>query len=302
MRDNEERPLKPSSYIRFWGTRGSSPVSGPQYLKHGGNTSCLEVSHHQSMIIIDAGTGIRELGNLIDLKKHRLFNLLISHTHWDHITGFPFFKPLYQSECQVSVWSPIGFEKSTKELFKDMLAHSYFPVRLDEMKADVTFKDLRSDDPVSIDGLIVDSHFTNHPGLTVGFKIKTPEKTIGYITDNEVLFNYHGDPCEIDQNHPLLKPHLSLIEFLKGCDPIIHEAQYFPDEYRQKTGWGHSSISNATALIRQTGCKEWIITHHDPSHSDEDLQRKMALHEKMIEESQWDIQLKAAFDGMIIPL
>ena len=291
-----------TSYIRFWGTRGSSPVSGAHYIRYGGNTSCLEIFHNKKTIIIDAGTGIRELGDIIDVEDNSFVHLFISHTHWDHITGFPFFKPLYQKNCDVVVWSPVGFEKSTKELFNDMLAYAYFPVRLDDMKARVTFKNVESKVPISIGDITIDSHFTNHPGLTMGFKIKVSGNTIGYVTDNEVLTNYHGHPNNVDQTHPLLEPHLTLIEFLQGCDLIIHEAQFFPGEYRKKIGWGHSSVPNATVLMKYTRCKKWIITHHDPSHKDSDLEIKAQLHEEVIRECHLDIQVMIAHDGLTIPL
>ena len=294
-------PSTLSSYMRFWGTRGSNPVAGAEYVRYGGNTSCLEVRLKEDLIIIDAGTGIRELGDVIDLEEGQTIHLFLSHTHWDHITGFPFFSPLYKKNCNVVIWSPVGFEKNTKELFTNMLAYAYFPVRLDEMKAKVTFKELRDNHPVSIGDVIIDCHFTNHPGPTVGFKIKSPKKTVGYITDNEVLLGYHGHPNEIHRKHPLLEPHLDLIEFLKDCDLIIHEAQYFPEEYYRKTGWGHSSISNATVLLKYTGCKQWMVTHHDPNHKDHDMQVKLQLHKDILKECNLDIKVEIAYDGLVLP-
>lgn len=295
-------PSTLTSYLRFWGTRGSNPVAGAEYVRYGGNTSCLEVRYGDDLIIIDAGTGIRQLGDLIGLEDNQTIHLFVSHTHWDHITGFPFFSPLYKKTCDVVVWAPVGFEKSTKELFTSMLAYAYFPVRLDEMKATVIFKELRDDRPVSIGNLVIDCHFTNHPGPTVGFKIKAPNKTIGYITDNEVLLGYHGHPNEIHRKHPLLEPHLGLIEFLKDCDLVIHEAQYFPKEYYRKTGWGHSSIPNATVLLKYTGVNEWLVTHHDPNHDDSDLQVKFQLHNDIIQECGLNIKVDIAYDGLMIPL
>ena len=295
-------PSTLTSYLRFWGTRGSNPVSGAEYIRFGGNTSCLEIRHNNDLVIIDAGTGIRQLGDIIELEDNNTIHLFISHTHWDHITGFPFFGPLYKKNCNVIIWAPVGFEKSTKELFIGMLAYAYFPVRLDEMKAHVTFKELRDHSPVSIGDLIIDSHFTNHPGPTVGFKIKTPNKTVAYITDNEVLLGYHGHPNKIHLKHPLLQSHKSLIQFLKGCDLIIHEAQYFPEEYVRKIGWGHSSIPNATVLIKYSGCKRWIITHHDPNHKDRDLEIKAQLHEDIIKECKLNVQIEIAYDGLVTPL
>ncbi len=295
-------PSSHNSYIKFWGTRGSNPVSGAEYVRYGGNTSCLEVRSRDQLIIIDAGTGIRPLGDQIKVEANETIHLLLSHTHWDHLTGFPFFGPLYKKNCNVVIWAPVGFEKSTKELFDNMLAYAYFPVRLDEMKARVTFKELRDHHPISIGDIVIDTHFVNHPGPTVGFKIKTPKKTFGYITDNEMLLGYQGHPNKIHLKHPLLAPHLSLIDFLKECDLIVHEAQYFPDEYNRKTGWGHSSIPNATVLLKYTGCREWIVTHHDPNHTDEILQKKLELHYDILKECNLHVHVDIAYDGLILPI
>lgn len=289
-----------SSYIRFWGTRGSNPVSGPEYVKHGGNTCSLEVTYEGETVIIDAGTGIRQLGETLDGKDK--INLFIGHTHWDHITGIPFFKPLYQKNCDVTIWSPVGFEQSTKKLFSNMLAYAYFPVRLDEMHSKLSFKELRDSKPIHIGKITIETHYTNHPGPTFGFKITTPSKKIGYITDNEMLIGFHGNPNEITLDHPKLKPHLDLIEFLKDCDTVIHEAQYFPSEYHTKVGWGHSSIPNATALIKHLSCKEWIVTHHDPAHKDYDLQVKNQVHQDVLKECNIDCLFQLAYDGLIIPI
>ncbi len=298
------RPIPSSitSYIRFWGTRGSNPVSGSEYMRFGGNTSCLEVRHDRDLVIIDAGTGIRKLGEEINVNPGDTVNLVISHTHWDHITGFPFFKPLYQKNCHVVIWTPVGFEQSTKELFTSMLAYAYFPVRLDEMKARITFKELRDDQSLKVGDITIDSHYANHPGPTMGFRIRSPNKTIGYITDNEVLLGYYGHPNDISLDHPLLKPHLGLIEFLKPCDVVVHEAQYFPEEYYRKTGWGHSSMTNATILLKYANCKEWIVTHHDPNHSDHDLHIKQQLHADIIRDCNVEMKVDLAYDGMMIPM
>ena len=290
------------SYIRFWGTRGSSAVSGQEYIRYGGCTSCFEIRDRKDLIIIDAGTGIRKLGETLTAKEEKTIHLFLSHTHWDHVTGFPFFKPLYNKNCKVIIWAPVGFGKSTKEIFTDMLAYAYFPIRLDEMRARVEFRELRDHEPISIGNTSVECHFLNHPGATAGFKIVTPQKTIAYITDNEVLLGYHGHPNHIDLSHPLMAAHLGLIEFLKGCDLIIHEAQYFPKEYYNKIGWGHSSMANATILLKYTGCKDWIITHHDPSHSDSVLQEKALLHQDIIKECNLDIHTEIAYDGLMLPI
>lgn len=291
-----------SSYLKFWGTRGSSPVSGNQYIQYGGNTCCIELNHLNSKVIIDAGTGIRDLGDDPSLGSQETIPLLIGHTHWDHITGFPFFAPLYKKNCHLNIFSPVGYEKNTKELFNDMLAFGYFPVRLEEMFAKMTFHELRDGSLLNLGELDIFCHHSNHPGPTLCFKIKTPKKTIGYISDNEVLLGYHGFPSNIGRDHTLLEPHLSLLTFLEDCHIIIHEAQYFPDEYHEKVGWGHSSISNATAFIKHLHCQEWIVTHHDPKHTDEMLKQKELLHLEVLAECNLNIRFRLAYDGLVVAL
>ncbi|MCI5052986.1 MAG: response regulator [Simkaniaceae bacterium] len=294
-------PLFSSSYMKFWGTRGSTPVSGPEFMRYGGNTSCLEVTDGSDLVIIDAGSGIRPLGDYLDLSKHQELNIFISHTHLDHVSSFPFFDPLYREGITINIYTPVSFEKTTKELFTELLAYSFFPIRLDEMRATVNFLDLREGDRVSVGDIHVDCCYTYHPGPTLGFKITTPHAKIGYVTDNEMFIGYHDKPTNLSLDDALLEPHLELIEFLQGCDIIVHEAQYFPREYEQKIGWGHSSISNASALFRFVDCDRWFVTHHDPKHTDITLQIKFELHRQILQENGIELELRAARDGLIVP-
>lgn len=292
----------PKNFIRFWGSRGSNPVSGAEYVQHGGNTCCLEVHYGKDVVIIDAGTGIRPLGAhlLTSDKKH--IHLFLGHTHWDHITGFPFFTPIYDPSFEVSIWGPIGFEKSTKELFTEMFAYAYFPVRLDDIKAKLSFNELKEGATIKIGEIEVSTHYAYHPGATLCFKIRVAGKTIGYATDNELFMGYHGHPDAIGKDHPLLLPHQSQIDFYRHCDLLIHEAQYFPEEYQTKVGWGHSSVSNATVLVKYCDVKEWLVTHHDPSHTDTTLQKKLQMHKDILQECGLKTQVHFAYDGLIIPL
>jgi len=202
----------------------------------------------------------------------------------------------------MTVYSPIGYEKRTKELFTDMLAYSFFPVKLDQMHANVEFVDIHDGDTIKIGQIEISTCYAYHPGSTLGFKMTTPSQKIGYITDNEFLVGFHGHPNEITENHPSLENHLSFIEFLKDCDIIVHEAQYFTKEYLHRVGWGHSSIVNASVLFKFVQCPEWIVTHHDPRHKDIDLNIKLELHEKILKESSIYTHLRYAHDGMIVPL
>ncbi len=290
------------TYVKFWGTRGSNPVSGRDYMRYGGNTSCLEVRHGNDLLILDGGTGIRSLGSTPFVAKQKTIHLVIGHTHWDHVIGFPFFAPIYNPDCQLHIYAPIGYGKTIKELFTEMFAYSYFPVRLDDIRAKLVFKEIEEGVPFNVGDIEVNSHYAFHPGPTLCFKIRAGKKTFGYATDNEMLMGYHGSPSEIGKNNPLLAPQLSLVQFFKDCDFLIHEAQYFPLEYQEKVGWGHSSISNASVLIKHAGVKEWIVTHHDPEHTDDDLHRKMQWHHDIMDDNKIPCRVRFAFDGLTLPL
>jgi phosphoribosyl 1,2-cyclic phosphodiesterase len=291
-----------NSYIKFWGTRGSNPVSGPEYIRFGGNTCCLEIRHAHEFIIVDAGTGIRPLGTSIAEPKPKQINLLLSHTHWDHLAGFPFFAPIYDPNCQIIIWSPIGFEKTTRELFTEMLAYAYFPVRLDDIQANLIFKDIHEGVPFQIGNIEINTHYSFHPGATVCFKFKIEKQQFAYTTDNEFLMGYHGDPNLIGQNHPLLIPYRSMIEFFKNCDFLIHEAQYTPIEYQTKVGWGHSSVTNAAALVKHAEVRDWTLTHHDPKHTDTEMIKKFQMQYDVLDEMKMKCRTRVAYDGMTIPL
>jgi phosphoribosyl 1,2-cyclic phosphodiesterase/ActR/RegA family two-component response regulator len=291
-----------SSYIKFWGTRGSNPVSGVEYVRFGGNTCCLEIRHGNELLIIDAGTGIRPLGTTLADTKLKQINLLISHTHWDHLAGFPFFAPIYNPDCQINIWTPIGFEKPTRELFHEMLAYAYFPVRLDDIQANLVFKDIQEGQPFEIGDIEVNTHYAYHPGATVCFKFCLNKLKFGYATDNEFLMGYHGNPNLLRTSSRLLAPYHSMIDFFKDCDFLIHEAQYTPMEYQTKVGWGHSSLTNATVLIKHAEIREWVVTHHDPKHTDSDLLKKIQMQFDIFDEAKMECRPRMAFDGMVIPL
>jgi ribonuclease BN (tRNA processing enzyme) len=227
-------------------------------------------------------------------------DLFLSHTHWDHIIGFPFFEPLYERGAKITIWSPAGAGRTCKELFHELLATEFFPVRLDELLAQLEFRTAHQKTPVSVAPLLVDFHNTNHPGISHCFKITTPHQTIGCITDNEMLQGYHGSLEEISPD--LLQPHESLIDFFQNCDLLIHEAQYFPEEYLKKEGWGHSSVQNVIAFIERVRPKEWLVVHHDPKHTDDDLDRLASYAQQRIEERKIPCKVKWLPDNHVIPL
>ncbi len=295
-------PTKISSYLKLWGTRGSNPVAGPEYVRFGGNTPCLEIRHGNHLVIIDAGSGIRELGHILHDYPHKELNLLLSHTHWDHLLGFPFFYPIYEPEREINIWSPVGFEKNTKELFADMLAYAYFPVGLSDIQSKVAFKELRDSQTLQFGSIRISTHYAFHPGATLCFKIEVAGKKIGYVTDNEFLLGCHLPVHQIEKKASLLTPYTSFLHFLKDCDILIHEAQYTSKEYLSHVGWGHSSVNNIVFLVKTLGLKKWITTHHDPRHNDEYLLQKHQEQISLMEKAGHDCFIQMGYDGMMIPL
>lgn len=239
--------------LKFWGTRGSCAVSGAEYAHFGGNTCCLELEYDGTKIIFDAGTGIRPLGLQLENQTH--IDLFLSHLHWDHTIGLPFFEPIYREGMKITLWHPKGVRKSGRDLFKQIIGHEFFPVDIDEVQSGFSFRHIEKGKPVKIGPITIDFHPTLHPNHTLCFRIQTPKEVICYVTDNELD----------------LKKQASLVDFLKKSDLLVHEAQYFSEEYLKRKGWGHSSLNTTIELVEKIQPKHWLITHHDPKHSDKDL-------------------------------
>ena len=287
-----------NGYWRVWGTRGSIPTPGTQYLRHGGNTSCFEVRHGVDHVIIDAGTGILGIGQEIAASAQRTITLLVGHTHWDHISGFPFFAPAFIPGFEIDIYGASGFGKDLKSIFSGQLDRDYFPVAMEDMAAQLRFHAL-TENPLRIGNIVIHWEFVIHPGATVGFRIEVAGKKIVYISDNEFLKGYFGRPHDVKLDEPMMEPFRKLVQFCEGADVLIHEAQYPNEEYVKKVGWGHSSVSNACLLAKFAGVKRWIITHHDPAHDDAFLLKKLNLTRQIMRSLDSGIEVTHAYDGMM---
>lgn len=272
-----------TKYLKFWGTRGSCSVSGPQYIEFGGNTSCLELRYDDQLLIFDAGTGIRPLGKALNNDKK--IHLFLSHTHWDHAIGFPFFAPIYRPNAHISVYSPQG-TTPLRDRLNTLFADDFFPIPFSQIKAHLEFHLLQVQKPIKIGPLTVSFHQTHHPSETYCFKIATPHETIGYVTDNEV---------DVPNQQ-------SFIAFHKNVDYFIHETQYTKEEYQKKAGWGHSSIASVLELIAQVTPHNWFVTHHDPDHSDEALRSLALLARSELKKRNLDVPVRWLADGHILKL
>ncbi len=287
-------------FYQFWGTRGSIPVSGPRYVRHGGNTACLEVGDSKTSVVIDAGSGIRDLGHKLTQKGPHKIYLFISHTHWDHIQGFPFFAPAYLPGYELIIYGvPVSTNgKDLRSLFRGQLDVDYFPVNFEAMKAHIEFRSL-AEKVVNIGGLEISWEYTIHPATTVAFCVKMHGRKLAYLSDNEFLYGYLGSPAEINLHSPIIQPSNNLLHLLMDADLLLSEAQYTNEEYPAKIGWGHTSLSNACCLATLTRAKRWVITHHDPAHDDDFLAQKLNLTREILRSLNNPIEVFHAYDGLL---
>ncbi|NQU27315.1 MAG: MBL fold metallo-hydrolase [Candidatus Marinimicrobia bacterium] len=244
--------------ITFYGTRGSIPVPEPDYVEFGGNTACILLTFNTGRIaIIDAGTGIRKLGNDLIEQGHQQFDdivLGLSHTHWDHIQGFPFFKPAYDSRRHftISIGGRDHTNASLESIFAAQMEQEYFPIPLHGMGARFDFWQPDPNAVNDLRGIKLKATELNHPGGAFGYRIEEDGKSIVYCTDVE-----HGP--EIDQR---------VVELAFECDLLIHDAQYTPAELNDKKGWGHSSWEQAAEVADLAKVERLVLFHHDPEHND----------------------------------
>jgi len=245
--------------IKLWGTRGSTPVSGPQYVKYGGNTPCVEVRFNDgNILIIDAGTGIRELGeSLIEEGFSKELNITITHSHWDHIQGFPFFKPIYLKEARIKIRGYISTAKKLKQILATQMEKTYFPVPLDALASEIIFDE--SVDNWNIEEALIKGIEVNHPSLCYAVKIIEDNKSFVFMTDNEL----GQKESKTDYK--------DFVEFVRDVDYLIHDTMYLDEEMSEKRGWGHSSLGEVTKLAIDANVKNLGLYHHDPTRTDDQI-------------------------------
>jgi phosphoribosyl 1,2-cyclic phosphodiesterase len=247
--------------VCLWGTRGSIASAGPDTVAYGGNTSCAEVEGRDgTVVILDAGTGIRRVGDTY--KEPRRLDILLTHLHMDHIQGLGFFAPLFKDDFEVHVWGPPSTTEDLRTRLTRYLSPPLFPVRLRDVNAKLELHDVPIE-PFTIGGLTVDADVIIHPGQTLGYRITDGTATVAYLPDHEPALGENGMPTD--------PAWMSGYDLAVGADVLIHDAQYTADEYEQRVGWGHSRISDAVALARMAGAKRLVTFHHDPAHNDAEL-------------------------------
>src|SRR5579863_2412671 len=251
--------------VRFYGTRGSIATPGPATLKYGGNTSCVAVrSDGGTLVILDVGTGAAVLGHeLVAAGGPLRGHLLIGHTHWDHIQGFPFFAPIFEAGGEWDVYAPRGFRQTLEDVLGAQMQCTYFPVQLSQLPSSIRFHELVEGE-FRIDDIKVTTRYLNHTALTLGYRLECDGAAVAYACDHEPhsrLFakGSPSQPSARDRAHAA---------FLAGADLLIHDAQYLASEYANKVNWGHSTVEYALAVARLAGVKRLALTHHDPTRSD----------------------------------
>ncbi len=276
--------------VRFWGVRGSVPTPGPNTVKYGGNTACIEVrGPNDELLVIDAGTGLRELGNFLisnDLPKNPLnVNIFLSHTHWDHIQGFPFFAPAYVPSSVITFRGPVNaIGGSLKDIVAGQMQYSYFPIKLMDLRGKIEFIEIK-EQVIDLPPFEVSTCYLNHPILCLGYRISCGNKTLVTLYDNEPFRNIFAEEMEgksdmekSDYEEAIKEAeeavniqNKKVINFARNADLLIYDAQYTTEEYKTKIGWGHSTIDYAIDFGLTAKCKKLALFHHDPIRTDREL-------------------------------
>jgi phosphoribosyl 1,2-cyclic phosphodiesterase len=256
--------------VKFWGVRGSIPAPGPKTAGYGGNTSCVEVRMGSELIILDMGSGLRNLGDALAGSPVRA-TFFLSHYHWDHIQGFPFFSPIFSPKNTFDIYGPTRLGRDAKSILAEQMAAPYFPVPFEIFRAKLSFAPIASGDSIQIREVRVSARELNHPNGVFAYRLDHPDGSLVYATDTE-----HGTRADD-----------ALAELAEGASALIYDGMYTPEEYRglpgpTRTGWGHSTYEAGAAMVRRAKVKKLILFHHHPSRSDQALEeilaRAQALH------------------------
>jgi len=298
-----------SAYLRFWGVRGSHAAPFATHLKVGGNTSCVEIRVDDHILVCDAGTGIIPFGNeMMGQHDIRKLMIILTHYHWDHICGLPFFVPAFSPDWELDFFGPGTNIKEIKKHFSSQMRAPYFPVGTETWLANINYiapkKDGLSHGPISFN-----YNGVHHPGVTYGYRIQANGKTIIYISDNECKFiekSITEHQSELNQEERKLyeamvkEEHQSELELIKDADILIHDAQYKAEDYDTKRGWGHSCFIDTVNMAIDASVKELYLYHHDPNYDDEAMDLIESDAQKIVNENNSSMKCHVAKEGMCI--
>jgi phosphoribosyl 1,2-cyclic phosphodiesterase len=278
--------------VRIWGCRGSIPTPGPQTVRCGGNTSCIEISLDDGTVfVLDAGTGIRGLGDHLAESGVKHVHLLLTHLHLDHLEGLRFFAPLFDPESTIELWGPRSPVLTLKERIRRSFSPPLFPIDLMDTPAKVNFHELPKT-LWQIGQANLTASLIVHPGPTVGYRIEADGSSVAYIPDHEPALT--GDFAHRTRDW------ISGGSIAQDVDLLLHDAQYFEEEYDGRLGWGHSSVDSAVAYADAVGARRLVLFHHDPAHSDETLER-LEAEARSLDVSSDDPPIVAR-EGMVLEL
>jgi phosphoribosyl 1,2-cyclic phosphodiesterase len=300
----------------LWGVRGSIPCPGPETVRYGGNTLCLELRYgpDHELLIVDAGSGIRALG--VHLMKTQLpkgpikAKMLFSHTHWDHIMGFPFFTPLFVPSTELEIYGPVTFEEdSLDKVIGGQLQYRYFPVTMADLAAKMSYHRLQETTLEFEPGLHIQTKYLNHPITTLGYRFTYGGKVIATLFDHEPFRNlFAASADDLDYDAEVVEEgalaaaeeNLRIEEFVRGADVVIQDAQYSMKEYRKgRMGWGHSPMETAINTCARAGVRKLVIIHHDPERTDAQIDELQATYRAHIA-GKTTMELVFAVEGMVV--
>ncbi len=277
--------------IRCWGARGSISVSGVEYLKYGGETTCIEVQASSGeLIIIDAGSGIRKLGNRLMIDKPKEINIFFTHAHWDHLSGFPFFKPIHATFSKVNVFGPALTQDSVKNILSKTMTTPYFPVELEDINADINFIPLKNKN-TKIGTVTIETIPLNHTNKGVGYKLTENGKSFVFLTDNELTHPHEGGATLEEYT-----------EFCKGVDVLFHDAEYTPEDYKHTKGWGHSVYLDVVDMAISAEVKTLGLFHHNQDREDDEVDKILHHAKEIIKEKGSSLDCLAVATGTEIEL
>lgn len=296
-------------FLRFWGVRGSVPVPGPSTVRYGGNTSCIELRVNGEILILDCGTGIRSLGDELvrEFPEQPLrLSLLISHSHWDHVQGFPFFQPAYEARNQIRVYGFEGAREGLSGIFSGQMESPYFPIGLGQLPSHIVFEELRQME-FAIGRVRVRAAFVNHPGICAGYRIEAGDTPVVYIPDHEpflrkLVAGRGAEETSDEAAEFARREDERIVEFIRGAGVLILDAQYDEEEYRAHLGWGHTCVDDAVELAMRAGVRRLFLFHHDPAHTDEKLDDMLHHARALVASRGSQLQVDLAREGLMAEL
>jgi phosphoribosyl 1,2-cyclic phosphodiesterase len=275
--------------ITLWGVRGSIPASSPETKAYGGNTSCVQIEAEDTMVLLDAGSGINNI-HFDDHLSHRRIDILLTHLHIDHIQGLGFFKPLFNPDAEIHIWGPASHSQSLRARLGRYFSPPFSPVYFREFSCNLFVHEI-SNETIELGALKIDCGFILHPGPTLGFRVQEKEKAFTYLPDHEPALGRNGFIPDVNW--------ISGSDLTRDADLLLHDSQFTAEEYKEKVGWGHSSMEDALAYASFLNVKRLLLSHHDPERTDRELDR---LYSHLKKTTEVDFPFAMAVEGSTIVL